>query len=139
MTAGSGSARIHYSLFRNASNSEQPSQIIDNKVNHSLITFNQVFFIININKDQGALVAQAQVRNFKKIYSGESKDPCNSHYDRIMDQFDAAHQDATNSITIYQQVVNLGERTPQAYLFSVNTKNGPRIFCAHFPSKYASA
>jgi hypothetical protein len=80
-----------------------------------------------------------QIRTFLQFYNDESKDPCHRRYERIMRRFDADRPDAPDSATLYQQVVNLGGSTPQAYLLCAETSQGPRIFCVHFPCKYVGA
>jgi hypothetical protein len=72
------------------------------------------------------------------LYGDAFKDPCKGSYERIMARFDAAHQDAPTAVELYDQVVNLGI-VPQAYLFCAHSAQGPRIYCAHSPSKYRSA
>jgi hypothetical protein len=55
-----------------------------------------------------------------------------------MARFDAARQDAPTAVKLYDQVMNLCI-VPQAYLLCANSAQGPRIYCAHSPSKYRSA
>ncbi len=55
-----------------------------------------------------------------------------------MARFDAARQDAPTAVKVHDQVMNLCI-VPQAYLLCANSAQGPRIYCAHSPSKYRSA
>jgi hypothetical protein len=40
---------------------------------------------------------------------------------------------------LFQQVVSIGESSPQAYLFCANTAAEPRIYCTHAPCRYISS
>ncbi len=80
-----------------------------------------------------------QVRTFAQFYSEAANNPSARNYARIMERFDPAHPDAPDSMILHQQVVNSGERTPQAYLCCIDPGTGPCIYCFHFPSKYINA
>jgi len=52
-----------------------------------------------------------------------------------MSHFDASLPDAFPSARLFQQVVGLGSRVPQAYVFCAATLNGfPQMYCTHAPS-----
>ena len=55
-----------------------------------------------------------------------------------MARFDATRQDAPAGAALFKQVVGFGAM-PQAYLFCADAIQGPRIFCAHSPSKFRHA
>jgi len=57
-----------------------------------------------------------------------------------MSHFDASLPDAFPSARLFQQVVGLGSRVPQAYVFCAATLNGfPRVYGTHAPSQYIGA
>jgi hypothetical protein len=98
------------------------------------------------NQDPNPLAAggvlpatNARLTTFRQFYSDATKDPCGGRYDRIMARFDASRVDALPSATLMSQVVGLGSATPQAYLLVASTSQGPRIYCAHLPSRFFGA
>jgi len=93
-----------------------------------------------INPLQGAVAAQEQrINNFLQLYNDERRDPCQWNYERVMRRFNASLPGAIASALLFEQVVVIGGSTPQAYLFCTSTVDGPRIYCAHSPSKYVEA
>jgi hypothetical protein len=95
---------------------------------------------LNLLAAGGALpAANTRLTTFRQFYSDETKDPCGGRYDRIMARFDASRVDALPGATLMNQVVGLGSATPQAYLLVASTPQGPRIYCAHIPSRFFGA
>jgi hypothetical protein len=93
-----------------------------------------------IHPIQEAVAAQGQrINNFLQLYNDERQDPCQRNYERVMRRFDASLPGAIASDLLFEQVVGVGGSTPQAYLFCTSTVAGPRIYCAHSPSKYVEA
>jgi len=75
---------------------------------------------------------------FTFLHSDKTYDPYKRQYKRIMARFDATRQDAPAGAALFKKVVGFGAM-PQAYLFCADAIQGPRIFCAHSPSKFRHA
>lgn len=79
------------------------------------------------------------ILTFTQLFDDERRDPCQRNYERVMQRFDASLPGARAGVVLFDQVVCLGGATCQAYLFCTSTIQGPRIYCAHTPSKYMEA
>jgi hypothetical protein len=86
------------------------------------------------------LGSEVRLTTFAQYYNEDTKDPYSRNYEHIMSRFDASLPDALPSARLFQQVVGLGSRVPQADSFCAVTPNGfPRVYCTHAPSQYIDA
>jgi hypothetical protein len=96
--------------------------------------------IVGTNRQSASVAPLApKYRWFQEFYADETKDPCQGSYQRVMQRFDYEHAQAADPATLFEQAVSSNGLAHQAYFCCASTRRGPRIYCIHMPSRFASA